>query len=295
MRQTGAEVVREVGTTTVECSSGENEMMCSNTALPDHRRHRRRFRLFTLAVVALVVVLAVVALLALRYRSHLFWRYESTRLGLHQVQAIPDRAMPDSPTPDDWFRCCVGCIEFSLPPELASNRVADKSAASPVTFQHGSRAVVVALPADASEFSSLFNAASELCPQPQRFTMPKLRRACYQASSDDFRWSMTPNEVRWHAFCITTGKLIRFKSDGHTESLCRQDLDGIVHFGGDRVVFDWQSNNCTWGGYIHFIDHGDKADPTWIRAVCQSLKVRTRQKRHTHNDPQTQQKRPHRP
>lgn len=278
----------------VECSSGQNEMMCSSTALPEHRRHRRRFRLFTLAVVALVV-LAVVALLALRYRSHLFWRYEANRLGLHDVQTIPDRPMRDSPTPEGWLRCRVGCIEFSLPPELASSRVAQNNAASPVTFQHGSCAVVVALPADASAFSDLLNAASELCPQPQRFTMPKLRRACYQASSDGFRWSMTPDEVRWHAFCITTSRLIRFKSDGHTESFFHQDFDGIVHFFGERAVFDWQGNNCTWGGYIHFIDHGDKADPTWIRAVCQSLEVRTRQKNHANNDPQRQQESPHRP
>lgn len=257
----------------MEPSCGGNEMMCSKTALSEQRRHGGRFRSFTLAVVALVVVLGVVALIALQYRSHLFWRYEASRLGLHDVQAIPDRPMPDSPTPDGWLRCRLGCIEFSLPPELAGNRGAQKNGASPVAFQHGSRAVVVALPTDASEFSDLLKTASELCPQSQRFTIPKLRRACYQASSGDFHWSMTANEVRWHAFCITMGKLMRFKSDGHTESCSRQDLDGIVHFGGERVVFDWQSNDCTLGGYMHFIDHGDKADPTWIRAVCQSLKV----------------------
>jgi hypothetical protein len=273
MRRTGGEVVREVGTRAVKRSCGGNEMMCSETALPEQRRHGGQFRPFTLAVVALVVVLGAVALVALHYRSHLLWRYEASRLGLHDVQAIPDRPMPDSPTPDGWLRYRVGCIEFSLPPELARNRVAEKNGASPVTFQHGSRAVVVALPTDASKFSDLLKTASELCPESQRFTMPKLRRACYQASSDDFRWSMTPQEVRWHAFCITTGKLIRAKSDGHTESFSRQDLDGIIHFGGERVVFDWQSNDRRWGSYMHFIDHGDKADPTWIRAVCQSLKV----------------------
>lgn len=241
--------------------------------LPEQRRHKGRFRSFTPAVVALVVVLGVVSLIALHYRSHLLWWYEASRLGLHDVQAIPDHPMPDSPTPDGWLRCRVGCIEFSLPPELANNRVAQKNGASLVTFQHGSRAVVIALPTDASEFSDLLKTASELCPQPQRFTMPKLLRACYQASSGDFRWSMTSDEVRWHAFCITIAKLIRPKRDGHTESFSRQQLDGIAHFGGERVVFYWQSNDGRWGGYMHFIDHGDKADPTWIRAVCQSLKV----------------------
>ena len=258
----------------MERSCGDDEMTCINTALPEQRRHWGRFRPVMAVIVVLVVVLGTVVLTGLHYRSHLLWKYEASRLGLRDIQAIPDRPMPDSQTPNDWLRCHVSCIEFSLPPELASNRGTRKNEAPFVTFQHDSRAVIVALPTDASEFSDLLKTASELCPQSQRFTMPKLRRACYQATSDDFRWSMTPDEVRWHAFCITTSKLIRTKSDGHTESFVRQDLDGIVHIGGERFVLHWQGNDHRWGGYMHFIDHGDEIDLTWIRAVCQSLKQR---------------------
>jgi hypothetical protein len=245
-------------------------MTCSNTALPDQRRLWGRIRPFRAAIVALVVVVGIVVLAGLHYRSHLLWQYKASRLGLQDVQSVSDRPMPESPTLNGWVRCRVGCIELSLPPDLAGNR---ENRASLVIFQHGSRSVVVAVPTDASDFSELLETASELCPQPQRFTMPRLRRACYQASSDDFRWSMTQDEVRWHAFCITTSKLIRPQSYGHTESLFREDLDGIIHFVGDRAVLDWQSNECSLAGYIHLIDRGDNADPTWIRAVCQSLKV----------------------
>jgi hypothetical protein len=248
-------------------------MTCSSTGSREQRRQLGRFRLRTMVVVALVVGFGVVTLAVLHYRAHLLWRYEANRLGLQDVQAISDCPMPESPTPSGWIPCRVGCIAFSLPPELASNPVAPKNGASFLTFQHGSRAVVVAMPTAANEFSDLLKAASELCPESQGFTMPRLRRACYQASSDDFRWSMTPDEVRWHAFCITTRKLIRPKSVGHTESLLRRDLDGIIQFGGERAVFDWQSNDRNCGGYMHFIDHNEKIDPTWIRAVCQSLKV----------------------
>lgn len=248
-------------------------MMCTNTGSPEHRQHGGRSRPFALAAVALVLVLGVVALIALHYRSHLFWRYEASRLGLNNVQAIPDRPMPDSPTPDGWVRCRVGRIEFGLPPELASNRVVPKHAASLVIFHDGTRRVDVDLPTDMSEFSGLLKAASELCPRSQRFTLPRLRQACYQASSDDFRWSMTREEVRWHAFCITTGKLFRISPTGHTESFFRQDLDGIIHFDGKWSILDWQSNDCAVGGSMHFIDRGEQADPTWVRAICQSLKV----------------------
>ena len=226
-----------------------------------------------MVVVALVVGCGLAALTALHFRAHLLWRHQASGLGLHDVQAIPDQPMPESPTPKGWVRCRVGCIEFSLPPELARNTVAPKKGASLFTFEHGPRAVVVALPTDASEFSDLLKSASELCPRSQPLTMPRLRLACYQASSDDFRWSMTPIEVRWHAFCIVMSKLIRPMSDGYTESLLRKDLEGIVHFGGERAAFDWQCTDRMCGGYMHFMDHGEKTDATWIRAVVQSLKV----------------------
>lgn len=180
--------------------------------------------------------------------------------------------MPDSPTPDNWLRCRVGSIEFSLPPELANNRLIQKNNSSLVVFQHGSRSVIVALPTNGSEFSELLNTASELCPEAQKFTLPMLRRACYRSSSGDFHWSMTSKEVRWHAFCLTTRRLIRSAADGHTESFTLQDLDGIIDFGGKRVGVDWQSNDGMCGNMV-FGDRGDNVDPAWIRAVCQSLKV----------------------
>lgn len=221
-----------------------------------------------------VLTIAAVGFLALliifHYRFHLLWLWQANRSGLGNVQAVLDRPMPESPTPNDWVRCRVDRVEFSLPPELAGNRVANGGT---VVFQHGSRAVAFALPSGPSELENRFlQTASELSPDSQKFTMPLLRRACYQASSNDFHWSMTPNEVRWLAFRVTTSKLIRTKSDGHTESFSRQDLDGIIHFCGERSLFFWQSNDGDSEGYMHLVDRSDKADPAWIRAVCQSLK-----------------------
>lgn len=258
----------------MECGKGGDEMTCSNTtALPKERRHRGRFRLSARAIVALVVGFGILVLIGLHYRAHLLWRFEESRLGLQGVQATPDRPMPKTPTPNGWTRCRVGCIEFSLPPELAANRVDPKNGTSFVTFQHGSRIVGVELPMELDKVSlALLKVADDLCPQPQRFTMPRLRLACYQTSSDDFCWSMTSDEVRWHAFRIMTDKLIRPTFDGHTESLLRNDLDGILHFLGNRGVFSWQCNDCMYGGWMHLVDSGEKLDPGWIRAVCQSIK-----------------------
>lgn len=254
----------------MESRASGNELTGPNSVLLDQERAGRALRLF---LVAIVVLLAVMAATAWHYRYHLWWLYGSSRLGLGEVQAIPDHPMPNIPTPQGWVRCRVGCVEFSLPPELAKNRAAPKNGAPIVTFQEGSRSVIVDLPRDEGELSDLLEIAAGLCPQSQRFTIPRLRRACYQASSGDFRWSMTPNEVRWHAFCIAMRKLMELIPDGYTESFFREGVEGIVHFGGERAVFEWETSDRRCGGYMHFIDRTGKVDPFWVRAVCGSLKV----------------------
>lgn len=240
--------------------------------LSEQRRRRGRPWLFTVGVVGLAIGIGISSLAALRYGAHLLWLCEASRQGLRDIQAIPNRPMPEKLTPNGWVPCRVGCIEFRLPPELANNSVSEKKGCPFVTFTHGSRTLAVALPTDVSEFSGLLETASKLSPQQQQFTMPRLRRACYQTRSADFRWSMTGDEVRWHAFCITTSKLLRPMLNGHTESFFHQDLDGIAHFGPDHVFFEWQSNHRPRAGYMHF-QHGDGIDRDWIRAVCQSLKL----------------------
>ena len=184
--------------------------------------------------------------------------------------------MPESPTPDGWVRCRVGGIEVSVPPELANNRLTPKNVAPTFAYyQHDSRLVHVSPPADSSEAPGILKTASELCPWSERFsTMPRLRHACNQVSSDDFRWSMTPSEVRWHAFCITTGRLGQLSSHGHTESLFRIDADMLIHFyHSGAAAVDWQCTDSLDGGYMNFVDRDNDLEPTWVRAVCQSLRV----------------------
>jgi hypothetical protein len=256
-------------------SSDDNTMTESGAAMQETRRPRRWLWPSKKSVVVFIAFLGVVVSVFFYYSSHLYFRYEASRLELHDISAIPDHPMPNSPAPGGWKRCRVDLIEFSLPPELADNRVAPKKGESFIKFEHGSRTVIVAFPTDASEFTDFIMTASDLRPQSQHITLPQLRRECYQASSEDFRWSMTPKEVRWHAFCITTGQLMRTKSHGFTESYVSQDFDGIIDFGDKPIYFEWQSNDRMYGNMI-FIDRKDNVDLTWIRTVCQSLKVSSR-------------------
>jgi hypothetical protein len=242
---------------------------------PSLTRQRNRWRPGprTMVAVALIVAVAGMAGIALFLRVHLFWRYTEHRLGWRGIQAIPNSPMPESPIPSTWVPCRVGCVEFKLPPELAGNRTLTDYGTPIVTFQHGMRGVIVFCPTDGSEFSEFLQMASDQCPGSQRFTLPKLRLACYQASSDDFRWSMTVGEVRWHAYRITTRKLID-TSTRSTETLFQEGLDEILEFGlANRGVLEWWSSDPACVGSMHIVDRSETLDPTWIRAVCRSLRV----------------------
>lgn len=224
-----------------------------------------------LAAVAVVIAYGI-AVTGWHYRTHLFWWWQENRAGFPAIQAIPDHPMPTTPIPGDWIRCRVGSLELSLPPELAANRIVPNKGGAPVVFHDESRVMIVSAPEDMRDLSQLLNTATDLSPPSQPFTLPRLRLALYQVSSDDFCWSMTPEELKWHVFRITTSRLIRPDSVDYTESFSHTGLDGIAHFHGHRVAFDWQSSNGL-GGYIHFRDVGGKVEPDWIRAVCQSLNM----------------------
>jgi hypothetical protein len=244
-----------------------NEMVCGNSARA--QRTRRSRAVWRLAVgTALVLVLV-----GWHFRYHLLWHYQASRLDLRGTQAVPNRPMPVIPTPDGWVACRVGHLEFLLPRELADGDVLHGRDGVSVRFQHGSRIVNVSVPVDAGDPLGLLAAAARLSPGREHFTMPKLRRACYAANSHDFRWSMTPAQVRWHTFRIVTAKLIRNVSDGYTESYSRQDMDAIVHFTDDRAMLDWQCSDGSWGGYILFVERPGKIEPGWIRAVCESIRI----------------------
>lgn len=246
----------------------------THAKVPAQRDPRGSFGLLGWGVVVVAVVLGVSILAGLHFRHHLLWRYQASRLGLENVQRISDSPMPESPTPSDWVRYQIGVIEISLPPELAQT-ASQPSDQSEIVFHHGSRLVWVHQPEDMSKDSARLQSATELSPDPEQFTSMKLHRACYQVDSGDFRWSMTSDEVKWHAFCIVASQFIRTGgNNGRTESFSRPNLDGFVHLVDDRGYLIWESRDHTWGGHIVIAETDEQANSAWIRTVCQSLRLR---------------------
>jgi hypothetical protein len=254
-------------------SYGDDEMTAEDASTAPSRP-RRRFWGWK-GITTIFVFVAIAWAVAYHFRFHALWIYESNHLNLGDVTAIPNQPMPGSATPGDWVRCRANAIEVWLPPELARNMVAPKNGATAIVFKDKSKCVIVDPPSDIKTFTDLLDSADKFCPVSHRpFTLPGLRLCCYGASSNDFRWSMSPAEARWHAFRITTRRLMQSGgSEGHTESLERVGFDGIIDFKGERASFDWQSSDPPITGYVNFVDESELFDPSWIRAACQSLRV----------------------
>lgn len=125
--------------------------------------------------------------------------------------------MPDIPEPKDGVRRHFGSLEFHLPPKMAGNV---ETRAPFRVFHDGSKCVIVELPTGISETDEFLKTGLKLPPQGQGVSRPRLRLAWCQVSSTDFRWSMSQDEVRWHAWCIAMNALCRLEPDGWGRKRC---------------------------------------------------------------------------
>ena len=242
-------------------------MDAGNTTPMKARRHWYQFSLRSMLLAT--AVFALVLGLTIHYRMHLWWRYSAAGTRLTDVEAIPTGPMPDAPSPKAWSHCRFGSLEFVLPLKLTKNL---EAAPGLLCLHDDSRSVIIRLPTDLTDELAFLQTDLAMPPQAQGLSCPRLRVACYQSSFDGFRWSMTQEEVRWHVWRVAMSPMLRLRSDGWVETLFRNDLEGVAHFGGEHAAFDWQTKHGKVGAYIHFKQQDGEIDPTWVRSVCQSLR-----------------------
>ena len=142
-------------------------------------------------------------------------------------------------------------------------------------FRHKSRAVALSPPTNQTDVAPLLLAAAGVSPTSERVvTLPRLRVACYRSDADNFRWSMTSDEDRWHTFCLATSKMVRLGSNGHVEFFHSHDIDALIHFRGTDAFFEWECTDSSWGGQMYFTDNDQDNEVDWMRLVAQSVRLR---------------------
>jgi hypothetical protein len=245
---------------------------------PDESKSTHRWyqdSLWWLFIATAVLVFLLGLGMAVHFRTHLVIRYMMWRGNLTDVKAIPASPMPDAREPKDWVRCRFGSLQFNLPPKMAGSVETPKNGAPYRAFRDGSKSVIVALPEGTADTEKWLQTELKLPPQGRGMSRPRLRLALCQASSADFRWSMSQEEVRWHAWCIAMNAFGRLQPDGWAETMFGADLDGILLIRQNRkhACFDWQANRKAIGGFIHFRDDSSEPDPEWMRCVCKSVQL----------------------
>ncbi len=232
-------------------------------------------------MVSLVALTVCLWTLIVHYHAHLRWRLVWACSGWNRVGAIPMHCMPDTPIEENWPRCRFGPLEFILPPEFVNRGEIETNdnGAIFLAFRDEFRSMMIVLPTTAEDRERLFAELREdyaLPSEGQRLSLTRLRPASYRASADDFRWSMTEQEVRWHAWCISMRRVFTLGSRESTEYeyLLHDDVEGILNLrpGAKNASFDWQTADDCFVGSIMFAQKSGQIDPAWIRRVCQSVK-----------------------
>ena len=240
-------------------------------------RSRRRWFQFSSRQVFLIAAALLAFLLGIgfHFRTHLYLRYAIASGRLPEAKPIPTRSMPDTSEPEGWVSCRFGSLQFRLPPQMAASEETHENSTSILVFQDGPRSVLVKRPESIADTEEFLQSDLKMPRQGSGLSRPRLRLAWCQASSSDFRWSMSQNELAWHAWCINMNSLCRLQPDGWAETMFGGDLDGLLVIRQNRqlAIFDWQSNKQAMGAYIRFRDMSAEPDLEWVRCVCKSIRV----------------------
>jgi hypothetical protein len=224
-------------------------------------------------MIVITITCAIVGVLSYHYRFHLMCKYVDYQSGPNNYRAIPVYVMPTTDIAPDWTQCEAFDLVFALPPEMAINRSDIRNG---VVFRSQVAHVVVERPEPYNIDGSTAIVENDLksFPKDER-TLPRLIFACHQFDNRAFTWAMSPTQAERHASLMVVSPLVRMRSTVSLEGLFTREMDGVVRFRHSRADFTWQSRTHDRGGHFHFSDYRDMPERSWIRAVCNSVKLRS--------------------
>lgn len=182
--------------------------------------------------------------------------------------------MPLTNPPSDAQLVRVGSVEFELPETLLAKPEAVANGLVGFRFQGDAKQVVVSLPRNNVEVLRAFHRElSDAGLSDQYFqSVPRLHAAIYEASSADFRWSMSYDELRWHAWLIAKSRVIRSFKTRSVETRFADDVEGLLLVGTRSAVFEWYSKDARAFGTVIFEQKEGDLDLGWVRHACASLR-----------------------
>lgn len=246
--------------------------MTTETEPTRQRSFWRRPRIRTVAL-SLVIVLSSAAVLC-HFRYHLLWKYKSLT-SLRTVRPIPVSPIPAVGPTSGWYRCRIGPLSLCIPADL---------------IEHGERISVfggLALKGDHlligmqampvlgnADFVKDVEKGFRLqFPRRKWESYAHLEAELFRASADDFRWSMSPDEVRDFTLWMTSAATGVPRDCTFVETRFDAHIEGILGFfeKEDTARFSWMLTDGTSGGLILFTSPDGRLNPDVVREICQSF------------------------
>lgn len=210
------------------------------------------------------------------YRFHLWWLIQEHQHSYRQFVAIPDIPMPKVTVPDGWRHHRVGCLGFSLPPEITTDVIHRGDHKGGAVFESGQITIFVGQPTLAADPQPLLATGfAETFGTSTWRTMPQIKLECYRADTSIFRWSMSPSQVRRYMYIMALCRIIRGTNEfgSRVEYQLDNDIDVTLFLRANSAILDWESRRKNVGGYVLFHKHEDDENWNWVRAFCRSITV----------------------
>lgn len=211
-------------------------------------------------------ILAVVALAVFWWWPHIYW---SVQLSRNQLK-IPKVPVTDLKAPDQtsgWYDCRIGPVSFKIPPHLAENAERTSTKTS-INFITPEQELTIHIPfrISAGSIAEQGKLAAEMKLSPM-----KLLAQAYSAGTDDFRWTMSRDELRKHQLFLRLASYYRITPfPMHVETRFGETVEGILVIGDRRqAIYTWQTRAA--GGSIGFAQKDKDLDLDWVRDLCQSF------------------------
>lgn len=229
-------------------------------------------RVALIAISAITAVVAVVAVGAWRYREHFLTVY-AIRNFSNQVVAVPVTSMMAQERPLGWHFVRIESLRMSLPPWLATEAKRDFKDGF-VLLTSPNAELAITLPVRDERAANEFRQMTDALFPGKSPSRKQLTGSLYALDAADFRWSMSAEEAKNHRSKVGLAWILRTRTAKSVETRFDDSIEGLLLVQGQgQAIFEFETADGEFGGFIIFHNRAADLDLDWIRMVCQSLTV----------------------
>lgn len=226
-----------------------------------------RFRFSLRSAAVFVAALCAVLALVIRLTPLVIWKTRDAEIA---NGVLPDPVLPlVVPAPKEpYVRCRIGGMSLRLPEAMSKNMTVERGK---ITFSDTDRVCEIKSPQLHPDLRRLNQGEFVEFPELADWTFPRLDRAILQSSSNDFSWTMSHHQLRFHQHLLYC-HMRHSRSWWKIEYVTRADIDanlGFIRF--HEAFYDWATADAKFYGLLDLRDRSENFD--WARILADSFTI----------------------